>query len=232
MSSIGERTRQIVRNLPPHVTLAAAAKTRTPAEVREAIDAGIRVIGHNYVQEADAMIAQLGRDAAHWTLIGHLQRNKAKAAAELFDSIQTVDSLRLAEAIARACRAIGRTMPVLVEINAAREPQKAGVMPEDAVDLLREIATFGELRIEGLMTMGPWVDDAEALRPVFREVRALFERVREARIPSVSMQVLSMGMSDSYTVAVDEGATMIRLGSALFGPRGDNLEDAGETMGR
>ncbi len=219
MTLIGDRVREIGRGLPPHVTLVAAAKTRTPAEVREAIDAGVRAVGHNYVQEADAMIEQLGHDAAHWTLIGHLQRNKAKAAARLFDSIQTVDSLRMAEAIARACRAIGRTMPVLVEINAAHESQKAGVAPADAFDLIREVATLRELHVKGLMTMGPWVEDAEALRPVFREVHALFERVRAVGIPGVSMRILSMGMSDSYAVAVDEGATMIRVGSALFGPR-------------
>jgi len=232
MTTIDERVREIVRSLPSHVTLVAAAKTRTSGEVREAIDAGVRVVGHNYVQEAEAMIEQLGRSAVHWTLIGHLQRNKAKASVRLFDSIQTVDSLRLAEAIARACRAIGRSMPVLVEINAAREPQKAGVSPEDAIDLIREIAGFGELRVEGLMTMGPWVEDGERLRPIFREVRTLYERVRAAEIPNVSVQVLSMGMSDSYGVAVDEGATMIRLGSALFGPRGVDSKDAGETAER
>jgi hypothetical protein len=232
MSSIRERVQTIADDLPPHVMLVAAAKTRTPAEVCEVIDAGVRTVGHNYVQEADEMIRQMGQDVAHWTLIGHLQRNKAKAAVRLFDSIQTVDSLRLAEAITRACHAIGRTMPVLVEINAAREPQKAGVAPEDTVDLIREIARLGELRIDGLMTMGPWVEDAEALRPLFREVRALFERVRAARIPGVSMHVLSMGMSDSYAVAVDEGSTMIRVGSALFGPRSEDSKDAGETMRR
>ena len=232
MTTIGERVHDIVQGLPPHVTLVAAAKTRTPGEVREAVDAGVRVVGHNYVQEAEAMIEQLGRTAAHWTLIGHLQRNKARAAVRLFDSIQTVDSLRLAEAIARACRAIERSMPVLVEINAAREPQKSGIAPEDAMDLIREIAGLGELRVVGLMTMGPWVENAERLRPIFREVRTLCERVRAAEIPNVSMQVLSMGMSDSYGVAVDEGATMIRLGSALFGPRGVDSKDAGETVER
>lgn len=228
--SIRERVLQVAAGLPAHVALVAAAKTRTPADVREAIDAGIRVVGHNYVQEAEAMIGQLGRDAVHWTLIGHLQRNKAKAAVSLFDSIQTVDSLRLAEAIARACRSIGRTMPVLVEVNTGREPQKSGVTPEDALDLIREIAGLSELQVEGLMTMGPWVEDAERLRPVFREARVLFEHIRAEKIPGISMQTLSMGMSDSYAVAIDEGSTMIRVGSALFGPRGETSKDAGETQ--
>jgi len=219
VSEIRTRVETLLQSIPKTVTPVAAAKTRTPDEVRVVLDGGIRLIGHNYVQEADAMIRQLGRGAATWTMIGHLQRNKARKAAELFDSVQTVDSVRLAVALDRACRSVGRVMPVLIEINAAQEPQKSGVPPADALDLIREIAALAALRIDGLMTMGPQVEDAEALRPVFRTVKTLFARISSEQIPGVVMNVLSMGMSNSYAVAIEEGATMIRVGTSLFGPR-------------
>ena len=219
ISAIRARVAHFMTTLPPHIECGAAAKTRSPEEVQTAIEAGIRIVGHNYVQEAEIMIDQLGREAATWTMIGHLQRNKVGAAVRLFDSIQTVDSLRLAEAIDRECRTQGRTMPVLIEVNAAREAQKSGVPPEDVLDLVRETARLTSLRIRGLMTLGPLVDDPEALRPVFRRTKELFDRVAAAHIPNVSMDTLSMGMSDSYEVAIEEGTTMIRLGTALFGPR-------------
>ena len=219
MTSIADRIRQLKASLPPHVELAAAAKTRTPEEAQAAIDAGLHIIGHNYVQEARVMIEQLGRDAATWTMIGHLQRNKAKVAAQLFDSIQTVDSFRLAEAIDKECGKIGRIMPILVEINAAREPQKAGIAPEDTETLMRELSHLESIHVEGLMTMGPQVSDPEFLRPSFRETKHLFDQIAAAHIPNISMTVLSMGMSSSYPVAIEEGATMIRLGTTIFGPR-------------
>jgi len=152
-------------------------------------------------------------------MIGHLQRNKVKVAVQLFDSIQTVDSLRLAEAIDNECRKIDRIMPILIEINAAREPQKSGVAPEDAEDLVRQITHLEAVRIQGLMTMGPQVSDPELLRPIFRETKRLFDQIAAAQIANVCMDVLSMGMSSSYLVAIEEGATMIRLGTTVFGPR-------------
>jgi len=219
MSSIRDRVRQLKATLPPCVELVAAAKTRSPEEVRAAIEAGVCVIGHNYVQEAQGMIEELGRDAASWVMIGHLQRNKVKAAVQLFDSIQTVDSLRLAKAIDRECEKLGRIMPILIEVNAAREPQKSGAFPESVTDLIREISQLESVQVRGLMTMGPLVSDPEQLRPIFRETKALFDRIAAEEIPGVSMAVLSMGMSDSYAVAIEEGATMIRLGTTIFGPR-------------
>ena len=165
------------------------------------------------------MIEQLGRDAATWTMIGHLQRNKVKLAVQLFDSIQTVDSLRLAEVIDKECRKIDRIMPILIEINAAREPQKSGVAPEDAEDMIRSLSKLKSIHIEGLMTMGPFVSDPEDLRSIFRATKALFDRLAGTDIPRVSMAVLSMGMSASYKIAIEEGATMIRLGTTIFGPR-------------
>jgi PLP dependent protein len=219
MTSIANRVRELKAILPPHVDLVAAAKTRSSDDVRAALDAGVRVIGHNYVQEAQNMIEDVGREAATWTFIGHLQRNKVKLAVKLFDGVQTTDSIRLAEAIDRECHKIGRIMPILIEINAAREPQKSGVAPEDAEDLIRELSQFPSIHIEGLMTMGPLVSDPESLRPTFRETKVLFDTIASADIPGVDMIVLSMGMSASYGVAIEEGATMIRLGTTIFGPR-------------
>lgn len=216
---IEQNIRDLLHRIPTGISIIAAAKTRSIAEVRAAIDAGIGIIGHNYVQEAQAMIEQLGPDAASWAMIGHLQRNKVKIAVKLFDSIQTVDSLRLAEAIDRECEKTSRVMPILIEVNAAREPQKFGVFPEDVTDLAREIARLEFVQIRGLMTMGPVVSNPEQLRPIFRETQTLFDRIAAAKIPNVSMNVLSMGMSASYAVAIEEGATMIRLGTTIFGPR-------------
>ncbi len=219
MSEMTSRVREILSSLPAHVTLVAAAKTRSCEEVIAALDGGVRVVGHNYVQEADAMISRLGPHAATWTMIGPLQRNKAKWAVRLFDSIQTVDSLRLAVAIDRHARSLGRIMPILIEVNVGREPQKAGVRPEDLPPLVGEIAALSSVRIDGLMTMGPWVEDPEDLRPIFRETRALLDQLATDPSLGAPPHVLSMGMSSSYRVAVEEGATMVRLGTSLFGPR-------------
>jgi pyridoxal phosphate enzyme (YggS family) len=234
-SIIADRVREFLAGIPPHVAVLAAVKTRSVGEIGASIEGGVRIIGYNYVQEAAASLEALGRPeaaihseltghvepgqfAAH--MIGHLQRNKVKSAARLFDTIQTVDSVRLAEAIDRECKKLGRVMPILVEINSAREPQKSGVFPEETVDLVRGIAGLPSVRIDGLMTMGPIAEDPEKIRPYFIETKRLFDELVALRIPNVEMGVLSMGMSDSYEVAIEEGATMIRLGTVLFGPRG------------
>jgi pyridoxal phosphate enzyme (YggS family) len=219
MPEIGERTKRILDELPSGVTLVVAAKTRTPEEIRAAIDGGARIVGQNYVQEASVAIETLGRDAAEWHMLGHLQKNKVRQAVHLFDTIQTVDSLRLAERIDRECRKIDRVMPVLVEVNSAREPQKSGVLPEDTEALVRAVSALKYVSVRGLMTMGPFADDPETIRPVFRETKRLFDALADAAIPSVRMEILSMGMSDSYRVAIEEGANMVRLGTILFGSR-------------
>lgn len=219
LSDIGQRARDLLRQLPAGVTLVAAAKSRTPQQVRAALDAGIADIGHNYVQEAQAGIAALGREAARWHLIGHLQRNKVKRAVQLFDIIESVDSARLADALESACAAAGRVMPVLVEVNSAAEQQKTGVWPGRVEALVCHLAGCEHLRVEGLMTLGRFAPDPEACRPSFRLMRQLFEDISRAAIPGVRMRWLSMGMSDSWLVAVEEGANMVRIGTALFGPR-------------
>jgi hypothetical protein len=217
--SIEERARRLFSEIPPHVTVVAAAKMRTPDEVRAVLAAGISIVGENYVQEAEAVQAAVSRAVAKWHFIGHLQRNKAKDAVRLFDLIQTVDSVRLAEAVDAASRTLGRIMPVLVEINSGREPQKSGILPEEATDLVRALERLDAVRVVGLMTMGPLVADPEALRPAFRETKRLFDDLGRTGPRHAQMQILSMGMSESYRVAIAEGATMVRVGTALFGPR-------------
>jgi pyridoxal phosphate enzyme (YggS family) len=219
MGNIGIRYKEIRKTIPDHVIIVAAAKTRTVDEIKEAIDAGIEIIGENYVQEAQKAISVLG-DQAKWHMIGHLQRNKAKQAVQLFDMIETLDSWRLAEVIDRRCSAIGKTMPVLVEINSGREPNKTGVMPEDVDELIQKLAGLSHIQVQGLMTMGPQFGDPEDARPFFQETKKAFDRISAAGISNIEMRYLSMGMSNSYRVAIEEGSNMIRIGTDLFGPRG------------
>jgi PLP dependent protein len=208
----------LLASLPRHVTLVAAAKSRTVEEVLAAVEAGIQVVGHNYVQEARSMVDVIGR-RARWHVIGSLQKNKVKQAVDLFDMIETVDSWGLAEVIDSRCAALHRMMPVLIEINSGREANKSGVLPEQAEDLVRRVSRLGHLRIQGLMTMGPWSATGEDYRPFFRTTKELFDSLAKTQIPNVEMRYLSMGMSDSYLVAIDEGANIVRIGTALFGPR-------------
>jgi PLP dependent protein len=215
---IAASVKRILETAPPGVTVVAAAKGRTPAEVKAAIRAGITHVGHNYVQEAQVMIPALG-DSVLWHMIGHLQRNKVKRAMHLFDLIETVDSWRLAEALDRQCAATGKIMPVLVEINSGREARKTGVLPEDVDDLMQRLNELQHIRVQGLMTMGPRFGDPEEARPYFRATRAAFERLSTGSLPNVTMRYLSMGMSNSYLVAIEEGANVVRIGSKIFGRR-------------
>jgi len=218
-ASIEERVRKTLDGMPDHVRLVAAAKTRSADEIGQALRSGVSIVGMNYVQETSSAIDAIGRSVAQWHMIGHLQRNKVREAMRLFDMIQTVDSLRLARKIDAEATALGLVMPVLIEINCASEPQKSGLLPEETLAFLREASTLSGLRIQGLMTMGPLVDDPESIRPHFRLTKSLFDDVSAADIAGIEMRELSMGMSDSYPVAIEEGATMVRLGTTLFGPR-------------
>jgi len=216
--TIRDNVKRILGELPDWVILTAAAKTREPEEILEAIEAGVSIIGENYVQEAELAHQAIGAKA-RWHFIGHLQKNKVKKAVALFDMIETVDSLEIAAEIDKRCAEIGKTMPVLIEINSGREAQKAGVLPEEAADLIREISALPNIRVMGMMTMGPFLDDAEALRPCFQETRRLFEEIRGLKVPGVEMRYLSMGMTNSYLTAVSEGANMVRIGTKIFGGR-------------
>lgn len=215
---ITRNARELLAGIPTHVKVVAAAKTRSTQEVLAVVEAGIDWVGHNYVQEGERMAGVIGR-RARWHLIGHLQRNKVKQAVDVFDMIETVDSVGLAEAIDSRCHAVHRTMPVLIEINSGREENKNGCLPEHAEELVRRLTRLTSLRIQGLMTMGPLLEPAESYRPYFRETKALFDRMSAHPIEGVEMRYLSMGMSDSYRVAIEEGANVVRIGSALFGPR-------------
>lgn len=219
MDELRERVSRVLAEIPDGVTLVAAAKTRTPEQARAAVEAGVAVLGHNYVQEAEVMVPALADLPVKWHLIGHLQRNKAKKAARLFDVVETVDSLRLAAALERALVPLDKTLEVLLEVNSGEESAKAGVLPRDAVELARQVAELPHLRVVGLMTMGPLTDDAEEARPYFRMARELRDEIAALELPGVSMGCLSMGMSASWRVAVEEGATQVRIGTALFGPR-------------
>lgn len=215
---IEQNISQILSELPDGVQLVAAAKTRTPAEVLAVVSAGVKIIGENYVQEAERAYEVVG-SRTKWHFIGHLQGNKAKKAVRLFDMIETVDSLKIAREIDKWCTQIGKVMPVLVEVNSGREKQKSGVLPEKAEELIREISGLKNIKVMGLMTMGPRLGNPEDARPYFVETRKMFERVKKLDLSNVQMKYLSMGMSNSYKVALEEGANIVRIGSKLFGER-------------
>ena len=215
---IKESVKNILEELPEGVELVAAAKTRSPEEVLEALEAGLEIIGENYVQEAFDAFELIGRKAT-WHMIGHLQSNKAKKAVEIFDMIETVDSFKLANAIDRACEKKDKIMPLLIEINSGEELQKAGVMPGNAISLIKKISGLENIRVTGLMTMGPFAGDPEDSRPYFKKTKKLFEKIKGMSMPRVEMKYLSMGMSNSYRVALQEGANLVRIGSKIFGER-------------
>jgi pyridoxal phosphate enzyme (YggS family) len=215
---IKENVKKILEELPDGVQLVGAAKTRSPEEIQEGVDAGLKIIGENYVQEAERAFQVVGK-RAKWHMIGHLQRNKAKKAVKVFDMIETVDSMKLAREIDKCCAKIDRVMPILIEINSGEENQKAGVMSEDAIPLIQEMSTLKNIKIMGLMTMGPFTGDPEDARPYFIKTREIFERLKTMNLPNVEMKYLSMGMSNSYKVALEEGANMVRIGTKIFGER-------------
>ncbi|RLD10323.1 MAG: YggS family pyridoxal phosphate-dependent enzyme [Chloroflexota bacterium] len=215
---ISESVKRILETIPPEVTLVAAAKTRTLEEVEAAIQAGVTHIGYNYIQEALPIIQTIG-DRVTWHMIGHLQRNKAKTAVQHFDMIETVDSWRLAETLERHCANINKTVSVLVEINSGRESNKTGVLPDDVDELIHKISTLEHLHVKGLMTMGPRFGNPKDSRPYFQATRAAFERLSSLNLPRVTMQFLSMGMSNTYRIAIEEGANIVRIGTKLFGKR-------------
>jgi PLP dependent protein len=215
---IKENIEKILRELPEGVQLVAAAKSRTSEEIREAIDSGIRIIGQNYVQEAERAWQAIG-PVVKWHMIGHLQSNKAKIAARIFDMIETVDSIKLAAAIDMSCGEIGKVMPILIEINSGEEDQKAGVRPKDSRALIEDLSRLENIRVMGLMTMGPFSNDPEDSRPYYKRTKMLFDELTAMNINGIEMKYLSMGMSGSYVVAIEEGANLVRIGTMIFGGR-------------
>jgi PLP dependent protein len=216
---IGRAAERVGRD-PNGVRLVVVTKTFDAETVRDAIGAGAVDIGENYVQEARAKIEAVGRGAARWHFIGGLQKNKAKYVVRLFDLVHSVDGLELAAEIDRRAAADGRVMDILIQVDISREVQKSGVMEEDLADVVRAIAPLPHVAVTGLMGMPPFGREPEASRPYFRRMKQLFDELASLGIPRVDMRELSMGMSNDYEVAVEEGATMVRVGTAIFGQRG------------
>jgi PLP dependent protein len=201
------------------VRLVAVSKTFPPEAVREAIAAGVADIGENYIQEARDKYAALQGTPVTWHFIGHLQTNKAKYAVRMFDLIHTVDSLRLAIEIDRCARKAAKVQAVLIQVNVAAEDTKSGVAPEEALPLVRRAAALENLAVKGLMTMPPYFNAPEKVRPYFAALRRLRDRIAAEAVTNVALQELSMGMTGDFEAAVAEGATLVRIGTAIFGER-------------
>ena len=216
--SIEENYKKISRALPSRVNLLAVTKGRGVIQVEAVIRVGAKIIGENYVDEAEEKFRVIGRKAG-WHLIGHLQSNKIKKAVPIFDMIETLDSLKLAELLNKECQRNRKIMPVLIEVNSAAEPQKYGLMPDRVADFLEAIRKFNNLKPMGLMTMGPAVDDPEEIRPFFKRTRQIFDRIAVDFPEKDDWIYLSMGMSNTYKIALEEGANIVRIGTAIFGPR-------------
>ncbi|HEX8905760.1 MAG TPA: YggS family pyridoxal phosphate-dependent enzyme [Longimicrobiaceae bacterium] len=201
------------------VTLVAVTKTHPPEVVRAAIAAGVTDVGENRVQELAAKVDAVGRSAARWHLIGHLQRNKVGKALPLFDLLHSLDSVRLAEALSAEAEKTGTTVRALVEVNSAGEESKEGLPAAEAVEAIGRIAELPGLELLGMMTMAPFTDDESVIRRAFRTTRELCERAAR-QVPAFRAEHLSMGMSNDFEIAVEEGATLVRVGSSIFGERG------------
>ena len=203
---------------PSSVRLIVVTKTVDTESIRNAVAAGALALGENRVQEAKDKIEKLG-NIARWHLIGRLQTNKAKYAVKLFDLIHSVDNLELAKELDKQAAKVGKVQDVLIEVSIAGEAAKAGVAMQDVTTLVREAAKLKNISIKGLMTMPPYSENPEDSRPFFRKLRDLAETMIKENMPSVSMKELSMGMSGDFEVAIEEGATMVRVGTAIFGER-------------
>ncbi|MDQ7784501.1 MAG: YggS family pyridoxal phosphate-dependent enzyme [Desulfomonilaceae bacterium] len=202
-----------------NVRIVAAAKGQARGKIEEALDAGIRLIGHNYLQEAAREMPLIQPPDSEFHMIGHLQRNKAGKAVELFDVIQTVDDERLAIALDRRAAMLDRTIGVLIQVNLSGEPQKSGLPADEVAALIEAIRGLPSLRLMGLMTMPPFFDDPDRARPYFAQLRDLRDSLVHSETLAPDMTELSMGMTGDFEVAVEEGATLVRIGTALFGER-------------
>lgn len=228
MSLIADRIKRVKERInqaatragvdPGTITLVAVSKTQPAASIEEALAAGIIHIGENRVQEALEKFERIGERAV-WHMVGHLQTNKVRHAVRIFQMIHSVDSLRLGEEIHRRCVALGKRMPVLIQVKTSGEASKSGVESGQALDLAERLASMSGLSVQGLMTMPAFTPDPNDARPAFRMLRDLRARIESARIPGVDMRYLSMGMTHDFEAAIEEGANMIRVGTAIFGAR-------------
>jgi pyridoxal phosphate enzyme (YggS family) len=215
--SISENVKKILSDLPYGVDLEVAAKSRSYDEIEESILAGAKIIGENYVQEAEKVIPLI-KEKVEWHFIGSIQENKINKMIRLFDMIETIGSVEIARILNKKCEAAGKVMKILIEVNSGLEPQKSGAMPEMVEDIVEEISKLPNLKIYGLMTMGP-AFEAENLRPYFKLTKTLFDHIKSLNFENVKMDILSMGMSDSYLIAIEEGANLVRIGTKIFGSR-------------
>ena len=206
---------KVERN-PEEIKLVAVTKTATIEQIEEAIKAGVKIIGENKVQEAKEKYQIITADI-EWHLVGHLQTNKVKYAVEIFDCIHSVDSIKLAEEIDKRSLQFGKTTNVLVEVNVSGEETKCGIKPEEVVLFLKNISEFTGIRVRGLMTIAPIAEDKEEVRPYFRRLRELSKEIKSKNIKNVKMDYLSMGMSEDFEIAIEEGANMVRIGRGIFG---------------
>jgi pyridoxal phosphate enzyme (YggS family) len=207
---------------PDQIALMAVTKTHPPERIREAYDAGLRLFGENRVQEfAGKASALASLSGAEWHMIGHLQTNKAAKAVELFTAVDSVDSLKLAEKLNAAAQALGKRLTVLIELNVGGEEAKSGVAlgSQDLEDLLHATPGLEALEFRGLMTVPPYTDDPEGARPYFRKLRELRDTIAARKLPAINMDILSMGMSHDFEVAIEEGSTRVRVGTSIFGER-------------
>jgi len=221
LSAVKERIAKAAARVgrdPETITLVAVSKTMPVDRIREAIAAGQRVFGENRVQEAQAKVHALGREV-RWHLIGPLQRNKVKVVCDLFDLVESVHSLPLAQEINARASQHGIIMPILIQVHIGDETTKSGVAAADALALVQQVALLSHVSVRGLMCVPPPVDIPDHARLYFAQLRTLAARIAREQIPTVSMTELSMGMSHDFEVAIEEGATMVRVGSAIFGPR-------------
>jgi len=201
---------------PEEIKLVAVTKTATIEQIKEAINAGVKIIGENKVQEAKEKYKILSADI-EWHLVGHLQTNKVKYAIEIFDLIHSVDSIKLAKEIDRRSLQFEMITNVLVEVNVSGEETKYGIKPEEVKSFLKEISEFYGIKVRGLMTIAPIAEDQEEVRPYFRKLRELSEKIKNKNIKNVKMDYLSMGMTEDFEVAIEEGANMVRIGRGIFG---------------
>ena len=214
---ISEAAQRAGRN-PREIKLLAAAKSQSVELVQAAIAAGVRLIGENYVQEAESK-RQVISDTVEWHMIGHLQRNKVKAALNTFELIQSLDSMALALELDKEGRRNGKTVRTLIEVNLGDEASKSGIGQDKVAELLKRVGDLSHVRVEGFMAVPPFKEKPEEIRPYFRALKDLQVELQCLEIPNVNLSQLSMGMTHDYPIAVEEGATIVRIGTALFGPR-------------
>ncbi len=204
---------------PEGIRLVAVSKTMSAEKVREAIAAGATLLGENYIQEAREKFDLLSSEPVSWHFIGHLQTNKAKYAVRLADLIHSVDSFKLARELSKQAGKIGKVQPILIQVNIGKEASKSGIAAEDVQKLIADISELDHVSVQGLMVIPPFYNEPEKVRPFFSGLRELRDQIEKAALPNVEMKELSMGMTGDFEVAIEEGATLVRVGTAIFGER-------------